>query len=139
MTTATGKRGRPRKDIDGEMVSKLAQLGCSHEEIAGVVGCERSTLERNFAADISKGRSAMKTRLRRLLLRAAERGSAAILIFLAKSILGMQEQVSPQVEVQFVVHQPDGAIPCACDEGKGAAAGCSLCRGSGFLPPAAEA
>lgn len=33
------KGGRPLKDIQPEMVEKLASIGCTGEEIATVLGC----------------------------------------------------------------------------------------------------
>jgi hypothetical protein len=106
---------RPQKQIDAAQVAKLAALGATHQEIADFFGADRSTIERRFAAEIDKGRTALKIRLRRLQLRAAERGNVTMLIWLGKALLGQAdkppEQVFPPATVQFIVHPPTGEIP----------------------------
>jgi hypothetical protein len=49
------------------------------------------TLERRFAAEIAKGRAALRMKLRRLQLRSAERGSVLMQMYLGKVILGQRE------------------------------------------------
>jgi hypothetical protein len=38
--------GRPAKDIDPEMVSKLAKIGCRQEDIAKFLDCSQSAAAR---------------------------------------------------------------------------------------------
>jgi len=48
--------GRPAKDINPEMVRKLAKLGCTQEEIGEFVGCARSVISERFGSDFELGR-----------------------------------------------------------------------------------
>jgi len=45
-------RGRPRIKIDYRQVEQLAAMQCTDEEIAAVLGVERSTIKRRKKADI---------------------------------------------------------------------------------------
>ena len=83
---------RPKADIDGEQVKKLAELHCSVNEIADILGCGRDTIYRRFKAELDKGRAEGRTRLRSMQFRAAGNGSTAMLIWLGKQILGQKDQ-----------------------------------------------
>ena len=41
--------GRPKKDIDLDILGNLASIGCTQEEIGGVMGISARTLQRNYA------------------------------------------------------------------------------------------
>ncbi len=144
-TAGKRKRGRPRAAVDAALVLKLARLGCTAIEIGDIAGVHADTVTRNFAAQLSKGRSEMRISLRRQLLRVAlrEKGaSAAVLIFCAKAYCQLfEEPAVPQSSVEFIVVPPaDPRICCSCiDSTAGPHPGCMICAGSGYLPPTAEA
>ena len=96
---------RPLKKVPPLQVAKLAALGATVAEIADVLEVSDDTLERRFAGEIAKGRADLKIRLRRLQLKAAEKGNVAMLIFLGKSLLGQREdgrlQEPSKIEVIF--------------------------------------
>lgn len=106
---------RPKKHIDPAQVEKLAALCATHEEMADILGCDRATLERRFAAEIRKGRASVKAKLRRLQLRAAENGNAAMLIFLGKTLLGQSEKPNEKdpviIEVNVTTREEDSRQP----------------------------
>ena len=85
--------GRDKQVVPPEEVVRLAELGCNDREIAQWFGIAESTLRYNFSAELDKGASALKQRLRFAMLRnACEKDNAAVQIFLAKNILGMSDQ-----------------------------------------------
>jgi hypothetical protein len=90
-----GKAGRPRRDVSSVQVTRLAELGCTVEEIAYVVGCHRDTLyaRPDLRQAITKGSAVGKVSLRRLQWKAARKGSAAMLIWLGKQLLGQSDKV----------------------------------------------
>jgi AraC-like DNA-binding protein len=45
------------------LLEKLAQSGCSADQIAAILACERSTIERRYAAILKKGRERARGRL----------------------------------------------------------------------------
>lgn len=88
---------RPRKQVDVNLLEGLAAIGCSDVEISRLAGCSVDTLHRHFADIIDKGRVSLRMKLRRWQLRAAERGSTAMLIFLGKNLLGQRDTVQLDV------------------------------------------
>ena len=84
--------GRDKKVIDPEDVRKLAALSCSDRDIADFLGIKEDTLRYNFADILLKGRAEVRITLRRAMLdNACRNNSAAVQIFLAKNLLGMQD------------------------------------------------
>ena len=83
---------RPKKyDIKNEEVQKLAKFGMTNIEIADFYGCSADLIEKSYSDFLTKGRAEMKLRLRQLQWKSAEKGSAAMLIFLGKNILGQAD------------------------------------------------
>lgn len=74
--------GRPQKDIQPEMVEKLASIGCTGDEIATVLGCCRDTLYARFSDSLKKGQNQAKIALRRMLWQAATSGNVTMQIWL---------------------------------------------------------
>ena len=84
--------GRDKKIVPPEEVYKLAALGCKNTEIADWFGVTEDAISRNFAAELTKARSAVKISLRRAMLNnACQNNNAALQIFLAKNFLGMSD------------------------------------------------
>lgn len=86
-----GKPGRPPKQIDGELVEKLAGIGCTTEEIATVVGCSKDTLERRYRKRLEGGRSKARASLRRIQFESAMGGNVTMMIWLGKQMLGQSD------------------------------------------------
>jgi AraC-like DNA-binding protein len=82
---------RPRLKIDPQIVQGMAEICCTMNEIASVVGCSVDTLERRFADVIQKGRNAGKESLRRAQFNLAKSGNATMLIWLGKQLLDQKE------------------------------------------------
>ena len=80
--------GRPQKDIQPEMVEKLASIGCTVDEIATVLGCCRDTLYARFSDSLKKGQNQAKVALRRMQWQSASSGNVTMQIWLGKNMLG---------------------------------------------------
>ena len=89
-----GKAGRPKKEIDMELVERLANIQCTQEERASVVGCSVDTLvaQQDFSEIYKKGREVGKSSLRRTQWRIAQ-NNAAMAIWLGKQYLGQTDKV----------------------------------------------
>jgi hypothetical protein len=84
--------GRDKTVVPPEEVYKLAAMGCKITEIADWFGVTEEAISRNFAAELTKARAAVKISLRRAMLNnACQNNNAAVQIFLAKNLLGMQD------------------------------------------------
>lgn len=86
--------GRPKKEIDYGVVEKLANIQCTQEEIAGVLGISVRTLQRDeeFCRIYKKGQENGKMSLRRIQYKLAEK-NASMAIFLGKQYLGQRDNV----------------------------------------------
>jgi len=85
---------RPRKEINYTQARRLAEIQCTIDEIAHVLGVSDTTLKRNveFRAIYDAAREKGKTSLRRMQWHAARRGNTAMLIWLGKQYLGQAEK-----------------------------------------------
>ena len=94
-TIKTKSMGRPKKELDEEVIAKLSQIGCTQEEIGSVVGISARTLQRRYADIILKNKNIGKSSLRKKLWSKAMRGQGndKLLIWLSKQELGMQDRV----------------------------------------------
>ncbi len=102
---------RPRKKIDPEQVRKLAGLGLTQKEIAGIVGCSQSLISLRFSSFYDLGVTQSKKSLRVLMWRQARSGSAPITLRLDQRIFGPLErkQAVDDAQVLEALDQADKA------------------------------
>ena len=94
--------GRPLVPIDEDEVYRLAQIGCTYDEIALVLNVERSTLIRRCTPIIKRGHAEIKMSLRRAQLhKALKEQDNTMLIWLGKQMLGQQQ--NPETAIQINV------------------------------------
>lgn len=98
--------GRPKLEIDPEVVRKLAMIHCTMIEIAAVVGCSVDTLEKRFADIIKDGKAQGKSSLRRLQWESAQKGNTSMLIWLGKQLLGQRDQVQTDSTIELKESSP---------------------------------
>jgi hypothetical protein len=85
--------GRPRKEIDGVQVRKLATIGCTQVDIAEYFGVDEKTIRNRFSEDFSLGKADGKYSLRRMQWKQAAGGSDKMLIHLGKVYLGQTDKL----------------------------------------------
>lgn len=97
--------GRPKKEIDYEIVKKLANIQCTQPEIASVLEVSLRTLQRDekFSEIYEEAKETGKASLRRIQWKHAEK-SSAMAIFLGKQYLGQKDnlEVSNTEEINKV-------------------------------------
>jgi hypothetical protein len=91
--------GRPRKIVDPVEVEKMAAVGCTPEEIGGILNCSARTVDQRFCKPFKKGQQKLRHTLKRVLLREAVTGNTAALIFAAKVYCGLREPRDDAVTV----------------------------------------
>jgi len=106
--------GRPKKNLtqkDWASVDYMCIIHCTGEEIAGVLGMDYDTLNRNskdqkgmpISEYIKEHQAGGKMSLRRAQWKSAEGGNASMLIWLGKQWLG-------QKEVQEITFNDDKSV-----------------------------
>lgn len=86
--------GRPKKEIDYNVVEKLASIQCTQEEIANFLELSVRTLQRDeeFCRIYKKGMDNGKMSLRRIQFKLAEKNTS-MAIFLGKQYLGQKDVI----------------------------------------------
>lgn len=85
------KVGRPKIELDEDLLLKLATIHCTMKEMVDIMGCSEDTLKNNFSGIIDKGKAQGKMRLRRKQMEVALEGNPTMLIFLGKAMLGQSD------------------------------------------------
>ena len=101
------KMGRPVKEIDEDLLYKLAQIHCTMKEMVDIIGVSEDTLKRRYAGIIDKGKAEGKMRLRRKQIEVAMSGNPAMLIFFGKCLLSQSE--NPVAEQDKILPWSDDA------------------------------
>lgn len=85
------KVGRPKIELDEELLYKLATIHCTMNEMVDIMGVSKDTLKNNFSHIIDKGKADGKMRLRRKQVEVAMSGNHTMLIWLGKQLLSQSE------------------------------------------------
>ena len=109
--------GRPKKELDKDVIAKLSQIGCTQEEIGSVVGISARTLQRRYADLVAENKNIGKASLRKKLWSKAMRGQGndKLLIWLSKQELNMRDKI----ETQNIVEPLPLIIDAKADEVNG--------------------
>ena len=96
---------RPKKEIDYEVVEKLASIQCTQEEIANFLDLSVRTLQRDdeFCRIYKKGQENGKMSLRRTQFKLAEKNTS-MAIFLGKQYLGQKDILDDNSETNEDLH-----------------------------------
>lgn len=105
------KMGRPKIQIDYDLVLKLSSMMCTEEEIATFFNCSTKTLQRDeeFCRIFKKGQENGKMSLRRIQWKHAEK-NASMAMFLGKVYLNQKEHEEeekapremPEMEIKVI-------------------------------------
>lgn len=93
------RAGRKPRDIDPDVVRRLAEIGCTIEEMMAILGCDNELLIHRFRAEVEQGFAKTKASLRRTQLRTAlgdadkdVHPNPTMLIWLGKQYLGQADK-----------------------------------------------
>ena len=101
MATKSNGIGRPKKELDKDIIANLSQIGCTQEEIGGVMGISARSLQRNYAEIIEVNKNKGKASLRKKMWEnAIKRGNPNMMIWLSKNELNMRDKVETQSIVE---------------------------------------
>ena len=99
-TIKTQSIGRPKKELDEDVIAKLSQIGCTQEEIGSVVGISARTLQRRYADLVAENKNKGKASLRKKLWEKALKGDPKLLIWLSKNELNMVDKIHTTATVE---------------------------------------
>lgn len=92
---AKRKPGRPFLKLDEKQIKALANIGCTMEEMASVMGCDRDTLTDNYSAIIKAARDDGNKSIRHAQQEVAVKDkNVSMLIWLGKTRLGQREELN---------------------------------------------
>ena len=115
MATKSNGIGRPKKELDKDIIANLSQIGCTQEEIGSVVGISARTLQRRYADLVAENKNIGKASLRKKLWEKALKGNDKLLIWLSKQELNMRDKI----ETQNIVEPLPLIIDAKADEVNG--------------------
>lgn len=97
--------GRPKKQIDYSLVSRLAKIHCTQEEIAGITGISVDTLvkDEKFVGTYKRNLENGRMSVRRQQFKLLKKGNCTMAIWLGKQLLGQRDNVNTFVQ------NPDGS------------------------------
>jgi len=98
----TYNMAREKKIDKKELVMELAGLNCSQDEIARILKVSVSTIQRNYKAEMTKGKEYVKTSLRRAQYRSALNGSFVMQIWLGKNLLGQTDKIETHSQDEII-------------------------------------
>jgi hypothetical protein len=101
------KGGRPRMELDADLIKKLAEMQCTMNEIASCVGCSVDTLEARYSDIIKNGREVGKCSLRRIQWRHAV-NNPSMAIFLGKVHLGQKDNAYDAPQYSKIIVERGG-------------------------------
>lgn len=83
--------GRPKLNLDEELIMRLASIHCTMEEIASICKCSVDTLENRFSEPIKEAKNKGKSSLRRYQWEAVQKGNITMMIWMGKQLLGQKD------------------------------------------------
>ncbi len=84
---------RPRKEVDENLLDRLAAVGLTTSEIASILEVSPDTLERNYAEEMREGKEKAKASVRRKQFELAMAGNPTMLVWLGKNLLGQTDRI----------------------------------------------
>lgn len=105
------KMGRPKIEVDLEMVESLARVGCTDEEIAREIGICLGSLknrkkEQDFLTALKKGRTGANISIRRAqFIAGVENGNVTMLIWLGKQMLGQRDKHEFEISDELLLER----------------------------------
>lgn len=121
-TAEKNKGGRPRKEIDFDVLQKLCELNCTRDEICNFFEIDDKTLTArivevgydSFSAYYKKHLDTGKISLRRIQWQSANAGSVPMQIWLGKQYLGQRDKT--ENDVTLTERLPDFVFKVLDDE-----------------------
>ena len=97
VTEKSKSAGRPKIEVDLEILKNLASIGCPDYEIASVMNISARTLKRNYAEIVDQFREKGKASLRKKMWdKAVKKDNTNMQIWLSKNYLGFKDRTQTE-------------------------------------------
>ena len=102
---------RPKIEFDMSKVEALAQIGCTIDEIATVLGVHQNTIDNRLRDDAEflsyykRGKDNGKASLRRIQWQKAKEGNPTMLIWLGKQLLNQTDKREVSISADKIAEQ----------------------------------
>ena len=110
------KQGRKRAQVDVQQLIKLAEIGCSTNEMGKFFGCDGSVIRRHYGTLLDQVKTRTKARLRQAQLDSALNGDKVMLIWLGKQMLNQSDNGERNADDRQPLPWTDLDIPTTEDE-----------------------
>jgi len=109
-------KGRKRAQVDVQQLIKLAEIGCSTNEMGKFFGCDGSVIRRHYSTLLDQVKTRTKARLRQAQLDSALNGDKVMLIWLGKQMLNQSDNGERNADDRQPLPWTDLDIPTTEDE-----------------------
>lgn len=103
-TLTKAKVGRPKVELDVELIERLSSVMCTTEDIARVCRCSKDTLERNYMEQMEYGRANARCSVRRkqydVAMNDEHKAQGTMLVWLGKTELKQRETIEHAVKAE---------------------------------------
>lgn len=106
---------RPIKEVDTDVIEKMAEINNTVDDIAYVVGLHKRTIMRRYAHIVQKGRAngrySLKKRMWDIAMSDSAKGSVTMCIFLSKQMLGYRDRFPDEGDMYgkpMIIENMDG-------------------------------
>jgi len=109
-------QGRKRAQVDVQQLIKLAEIGCSTDEMGKFFGCDGSVIRRHYITLLDQVKVRTKAKLRQAQLDSALNGDKVMLIWLGKQMLNQSDNGERNQDDRQPLPWNDLDIPSVEDE-----------------------
>lgn len=109
-------KGRKRAQVDVQQLIRLAEIGCSTDEMGKFFGCDGSVIRRHYRTLLDQVKTRTKAKLRQAQLDAALNGDKVMLIWLGKNMLQQSETGERNTDDRQPLPWTDLDIPAVEEE-----------------------
>lgn len=101
------KLARPKADVDENVLTKLARMQCTNEEIAAFFDVSVDTIERRFAGTIKRARLIGVSSMKRQLFKLVQDGNLGAIVWWGKNYANMSDKVDSNVKANVQVTESE--------------------------------
>lgn len=84
--------GAHRKEVNLDLLCKLAAVGLSNAEVAAILECSADLIETRYRAELDEGRNRARASVKRKQFEMAMAGNVTMLVWVGKNLCGQADK-----------------------------------------------